>query len=55
VPGFPLGVEEGHYRAALCYLDKAETADPRPNRPVADSGRRKEIALLIAKAESRLH
>ena len=49
-----LMVEEGKYRDALGYLNKAESAEPRPNRPVADSGRRREAALLIAKAESRL-
>ena len=47
--------EEGNYRDALRFLNKAESAEARPNRPVADSGRRREVAQLIAKTESRLH
>lgn len=50
-----LMVEEGKYRDALRYLNKAESAEPRASRPVADSGRRREAAVLIAKAESRLN
>ena len=35
-------------KEALQYLDKAEQAAPRPERPLADKGRREEIAKLRA-------
>lgn len=46
--------EEGDYGQALQYLQKAQAAAPRPERPVADEGRRREIAALIDRARARL-
>jgi tetratricopeptide (TPR) repeat protein len=39
-------------KAALIALDKALKAPPRPDRPVADRGRRKEIRELITKIKN---
>ena len=44
--------EEGDEDAAKTYLLKAQRADPRPGREVADSGRQAEIAVLLDKIES---
>jgi tetratricopeptide (TPR) repeat protein len=46
--------EEGEYKQALQYLDKAAKAPARPGRERADQGRRAEIAALAAKARARL-
>jgi tetratricopeptide (TPR) repeat protein len=40
------------YQAAMQYLDRALAARPRPERPLADKGRRQEIEVLMAKIES---
>jgi len=37
------------YPEALAYLDKAMHAPARPDRPLADQGRREEIDVIIAK------
>ncbi len=41
-----------HYRDAMKFLDRALAAPPRPQRPLADKGRRHEIELLMAKIRS---
>ena len=43
----------GHYSEALSVLEKAMHAPDRPNRPLADEGRRKEIQAVIAKIKER--
>jgi len=40
---------DGQKAAALAALSKALQAPPRPDRPVADAGRRKEVQALIDK------
>lgn len=44
-------LEEGEYEKAVKYLKKAQAAPARPDRPLADKGRQKEIAdkLIIAR------
>jgi tetratricopeptide (TPR) repeat protein len=44
---------KGRYSKALAVLEKAMHAPDRPNRPVADAGRRKEIQAVIAKIKDR--
>jgi Tfp pilus assembly protein PilF len=39
---------KGDYQAARRALDKALQAPSRPDRPLADEGRRKEIEALLA-------
>jgi hypothetical protein len=46
--------EQGDYSAALLHLRRALDAPPRPDRTVADAGRRAEIQALVAKARSKL-
>ncbi len=41
--------DNGEYDQALLYAHKARQAPSRPERPIADLGRRQEIALLEAK------
>jgi len=41
------------YPEALSYLDKAMHAPPRPDRPVADQGRREEIQIIIARIQDK--
>jgi tetratricopeptide (TPR) repeat protein len=41
--------EKGEYSRSLQHLQKALAAPPRPDRPVADAGRRVEINTLMAK------
>lgn len=41
--------QQGNKVAARKYLEKALAAAPRPNRPVADAGRIKEINALISR------
>lgn len=43
----------GHYSEALSVLEKAMHAPARPNRPIADRGRRKEIQEVIAKIKDK--
>jgi tetratricopeptide (TPR) repeat protein len=40
------------YQTAMQYLDRALAARARPQRPLADKGRRHEIAVLMAKIKS---
>lgn len=47
--------DDGDYKQALAYLDKALQAAPRPDRPLADEGRHQEIAALRAKVEAKLN
>ncbi len=44
---------KGRYPEALTYLDKAMHAPARPNRPLADQGRREEIQAIIAKIQDK--
>ena len=46
--------EEGEYAAAIQALRRALAAPPRPNRDVADRGRRGEIEGMLAKAQRKL-
>ena len=46
--------EEGEYSRSLQHLQKALAAPPRPDRPVADAGRRAEINTLVAKVRTKL-
>jgi len=46
--------EKKEFEAAEKYLLKAQNAAPRPNRPVADSGRRQEISLALAEVREKL-
>jgi tetratricopeptide (TPR) repeat protein len=55
-PNYFLGelmFEEGDYTQSLKYLQKALAAPARPDRPLADSGRRGEINALIARVRAR--
>ena len=45
---------EGRYAEAIVHLEKALLAPPRPNRELADRGRRTEIETLLAKARAKL-
>lgn len=44
--------EEKHYADSLRYLEKARAAPARPERPLADSGRRAEIDALISRVRA---
>ena len=46
--------EQGEYSRSLQHLQKALAAPPRPDRPVADAGRRAEINTLVAKVRMKL-
>ena len=46
--------EKGDYAAARRYLQHALEAAPRPNREVADKGRRQEVATLLDKVRRKL-
>ncbi|NVK55808.1 MAG: tetratricopeptide repeat protein [Alteromonadaceae bacterium] len=46
--------DDGEYQQALAYLDKAMHAAPRPDRPLADEGRRQDIAALKTKIEKKI-
>jgi tetratricopeptide (TPR) repeat protein len=45
---------QGHYAQARVALDKALQAKPRPGRELADSGRRKDIQLLLVEVNKNL-
>lgn len=45
--------EQGDYQQAAKYANKALQAAPRPQRPLADAERRKEIAALLQKIERK--
>jgi tetratricopeptide (TPR) repeat protein len=47
-------LEEGKFAEAIHYLEKAQQAPPRPNRPLADKGRQGEIASKLERARSKL-
>jgi tetratricopeptide (TPR) repeat protein len=47
-------MKEKRYDEALSYLEAAQVAAPRPDRPLADSGRQREIKLAIAQAKQKL-
>jgi tetratricopeptide (TPR) repeat protein len=46
--------EAGQYEQALVYLYRAQHAPSRAGRPVADEGRRREIASLMARTRAKL-
>lgn len=46
--------ETGEYARSMQYLQKALAAPARPDRPLADSGRRKEIDALMTRVKARL-
>ncbi len=46
--------DSGEYAQALKFLEKAAVAPARPNRELADSGRKQEISALIDKARQKL-
>jgi Tfp pilus assembly protein PilF len=43
------------YRGAAAALDRARKAPPRPDRPLADEGRRKDIEALHADVRKHLN
>jgi len=45
---------QGHYAQAKAALDKALQTAPRPGRELADSGRRKDIQLLLVDVNKKL-
>jgi tetratricopeptide (TPR) repeat protein len=46
---------QGDYAGARKALDRALQAPPRPDRPLADEGRRKEIDELLAKVRDKAY
>jgi tetratricopeptide (TPR) repeat protein len=48
-------LDDGSYAEAVQVLRKALAAPPRPNRELADQGRRREIEALLAKAQQKLN
>jgi tetratricopeptide (TPR) repeat protein len=46
--------EEEQYELAKTALLKAQSAAPRPDRPLADEGRKQEIAALLQQVERKL-
>ena len=47
-------LEEKHYKKAESHFIKAQNAPKRPNRPLADSGRQKEISMALSKVRTKL-
>ncbi len=47
-------LEEGEYQKAVDAFEKALTAPSRPDRPIADAGRKKEINIALTKALAHL-
>jgi len=45
--------ERGDYDAARQVLERALKAEDRPDRPIADAGRREEIQALLAKIDAK--
>ncbi|MBT8449495.1 MAG: hypothetical protein KJO69_07390 [Gammaproteobacteria bacterium] len=45
---------ERKYKSALKYLERAQSAESRPDRPLADAGRRQEIERLLSKVNKKL-
>jgi tetratricopeptide (TPR) repeat protein len=48
-------LEEGKPQEAVKYFEKAMNAPQRPNRPLADTGRKREIAIKMTKAKEQLN
>jgi tetratricopeptide (TPR) repeat protein len=46
--------EQGQYSRSMQHLQKALAAPARPDRPIADAGRRAEINSLVAKVRTKL-
>ncbi|MBX3711770.1 MAG: tetratricopeptide repeat protein [Lysobacter sp.] len=46
--------DQGDWSGAAAALEKALAAPPRPGRELADQGRRKEVAALLAKVRAHL-
>ncbi|SBS29692.1 Tetratricopeptide repeat protein [Marinomonas spartinae] len=46
--------DNGDYKEAKKYLEIAQQAAPRENRPVADAGRRKDLNTLLEKVNKKL-
>lgn len=46
-------LDQGEYKAAERALDKALAAPQRPQRPVADAGRREEVRAALARVRRR--
>ncbi len=46
--------DQGRYQEAITYLTKAINAAPRPNRELADQGRREEAKHVLAMVEAKL-
>lgn len=47
-------IQEKRYQEAKTYLLKAKNAKSRPNRPLADAGRQKEIAKALALVNKKI-
>lgn len=47
-------IKQGEYQKAVAVLQAALVAEPRPDRPIADAGRRKEIEEALSKARAKL-
>lgn len=47
-------IEEGKYKEAVDYLQRALQAPARPERPLADAGRRKDVQAKLAEARRHL-
>ena len=47
-------IDQGEYAEAITVLEHALAAPDRPNRPIADAGRRAEIRQSIAAAKKKL-
>ncbi|MEH6469224.1 MAG: hypothetical protein V7725_06400, partial [Porticoccus sp.] len=47
-------IHDKRYQEAKSYLLKAKSASPRPNRPLADAGRQKEIAEALTVVDRKL-
>ena len=47
-------IESGEYSKAIPILEQALKAPERPDRPIADAGRRREIRTALAKAREKL-
>ena len=46
-------LDEKQFAEARKYLERALAASPRPGRPIADQGRRREIQVLLQKIAGR--
>jgi tetratricopeptide (TPR) repeat protein len=56
-PNYFLGellFEQGEYSSSLRHLQMALAAPSRPDRPIADAGRRTEINTLVARVQEKL-